>query len=103
MSAEANYTNAAQQRVLHAVLMLAGHEAVGLAPSQLAKALKTSASNVTRDLSNLVTAGVAERLESGNYRLGPRLVQVALAHQRGLADIKARVDEIEQRYSRHPR
>jgi DNA-binding IclR family transcriptional regulator len=100
---DSGYTNAAQQRVLAATLVLAGHEAVGLAPSQLAKALRTSASNVTRDLANLVTAGIAEKLESGNYRLGPRLVQVAIAHQRGLADIKARVEEIEQRYSRHPR
>lgn len=97
------YTNAAQQRVLAATVVLAGHEAMGLAPSQLAKALRTSASNVTRDLANLITAGFVERLDTGNYRLGPRLVQIAIAHQRGLADIKARVDEIEQRYSRTPR
>lgn len=97
------YTNAAQQRVLAATVVLAGHEAMGLAPSQLAKALRTSASNVTRDLANLITAGFVERLDTGNYRLGPRLVQIATAHQRGLADIKARVDEIEQRYSRTPR
>lgn len=97
------YTNAAQQRVLAATVVLAGNEAMGVAPSQLAKALRTSASNITRDLANLVTAGFVEKLDSGNYRLGPRLVQIAIAHQRGLADIKARVDEIEQRYSRNPR
>ena len=60
------------------------------------------ASNVTRDLSNLCTAGFAERLDNGNYRLGPRLIQISLAHSHGLADIKARVEEIEQRYSRTP-
>ena len=96
------YTNAAQQRILAAVVVLAGHEAMGLAPNQLAKALRSSASNTTRDLANLVEAGFVERLESGNVRLGPRLIQIASAFTRGLADIKARVDEIEQRYSRLP-
>ncbi len=102
MSADA-YTNVAQQRVLHALTVLAGHEVMGLAPTQIARALRTSASNTTRDLANLVTAGIAERLDNGNYRLGPRLIQIAQAHTAGLADIKSRLDEIEQRYSRLPK
>lgn len=102
MSAERSYKNAAQQRVLRALSILAGNEVMGVAPTQLSKALRTSASNVTRDLFNLCEAGFAERLDNGNYRLGPRLIQISLAHSHGLADIKARVDEIEQRYSRTP-
>lgn len=102
MNTERTYTNAAQQRVLRALTILAGHEVMGVAAMQLAKALRTSASNVTRDMANLCIAGFAERLDNGNYRLGPRLIQIAQSHSHGLADIKARVEEIEQRYSRAP-
>lgn len=98
-----SYTNAAQQRILAAVVALAGHEADGLAPSQLAQALRTTPSNITRDLANLREAGFAEQLASGNWRLGPKQVQIALSFQRGLADLKARHDEITNRFTREPK
>lgn len=98
-----DYTNNAQQRILAAVVILAGHEAEGLAPSQLATGLRTTPSNVTRDLANLKEAGFAEQLANGNWRLGPKPVQIALAFQRGLADLKARHDEITNRYTREPK
>ena len=58
---------------------------------------------MTRDLWNLENAGVAEQLEGGGWRLGPKLVQVALAFHRGLDALKRSVDEIEQRYTRSPK
>jgi DNA-binding IclR family transcriptional regulator len=97
------YHNVAQERAMRALLILAGHEAQGLAPVQLAKALQISQSLVTRDLWNLQHAGCAERLENGNWRLGPKVVQIALAFQRGLADLKRTAEEIEQRFTREPK
>lgn len=96
-----DYINNAQQRLLRTVLLLAGNELAGLAPSDLAKALDTNPSNVTRDLANLKEAGLAEQLpETGRWRLGPKIVQVAVDFQLNLERSQSRVDEIRQRYTR---
>lgn len=96
-----DYINAAQQRLLKAVLLLAGNELAGLAPSDLAKALDTNPSNVTRDLANLKEAGLAEQLpDTGRWRLGPKVVQIAVDFYTNLDRTQSRVDEIKQRYTR---
>lgn len=97
------YINAAQQRLLKAVVLLAGNEFSGLAPSDLAKALNTNPSNVTRDLANLKEAGLAEQLpDTGRWRLGPKLVQIALAFSDHMSRATSRIDEMQQRYTRQP-
>lgn len=95
-----SYINAAQQRVLQLVMRLAGHEIEGIAPGELATALRTSPSNITRDLANLREAGFAEPLESGRWRLAPRIVQVSLAASTAFARAQDRLDEARQRFSR---
>jgi DNA-binding IclR family transcriptional regulator len=101
-AANQNYINAAQQRILKTQLLLAGNELNGLAPSDLAKALDTNPSNVTRDLANLKEAGIAEQItETGRWRLGPKVVQVAVDFFTQLERTQSRVDEIKQRYTRH--
>lgn len=92
--------NQAQQRVMRILLVLAGHEGEGVAQSAIARAIKTSDSRVFNDLRNIAEGGFAERLENGNWRLAPKLVQIALAHQNGLARLKSQVEEIQQRFSR---
>jgi DNA-binding IclR family transcriptional regulator len=96
------YRNEAQQRLCKVVLLLAGHEFDGVAPSDLAKALKTNPSNVTRDLANLKEAGLAEALDTGRWRLGPKLVQVALQHADHVGRMTDRMAELKTRYSRIP-
>ena len=59
MSRTTSYTNAAQQRLLQLIDLLAGHELAGLAPTEIARALGCGAPVVTRDLDNLRTAGWA--------------------------------------------
>jgi DNA-binding IclR family transcriptional regulator len=100
MSAPTRYINAAQQRVLQMLMRLAGHEIEGIAPTELALALRTSASNVTRDLANLREAGMAEPLESGRWRLTPRVVQISLAASASFSKAQDRLDEARQRFSR---
>ena len=94
--------NQAQQRVLRILLVLAGHEGEGVAQSAIARAIKTSDSRAFNDLRNLAEAGFVEKLANGNWRLGPKPVQISLAHQTGLARLKSQVEEIQQRYSRQP-
>lgn len=100
MSTPTRYINAAQQRVLQMLMRLAGNEIEGIAPTELALALRTSASNVTRDLANLREAGMAEPLESGRWRLTPRVVQISLAASASFGKAQDRLDEARQRFSR---
>lgn len=103
MSRKSDYTNESQQRVLKVVLALAGHEITGLAPSDIAKHVGTTLPNVTRDLDNLRTAGLAEQIvDTGRWRLGPRLVQIANAFSLHINTTQRRLDEVSQRYTRQP-
>lgn len=99
----ANYINDAQQRVLRTLTMLCGHELDGLAPGEIAKALQTQPSNTTRDLANLRESGLAEPLDSGRWRITPRMAQLALAVLKSLDVAQQRVEETRLRFTRNPR
>lgn len=97
----ADYTNAGQQRILKVIKTLAGHEITGVAPATLARDVGCSAACVTRDMDNLRTAGLAEQVpETGRWRLGPAIVQIALKHMSALDRAEKRLDEVRNRYSR---
>ena len=96
-----NYTNAAQQRMLQLLDLLAGHELLGVAPTAIAKAIGCTASIVTRDMANLQTAGWAERTPDGcNWRLSPHVVQMSLRHAAAMRAGRQNLHDVEQRYSR---
>lgn len=100
---EREYSNGAQERGYRVMLALRGNEFMGVAPGEIAKALGISPSNVTRDLAVLAKVGLAEQIqETGRWRLGPGIVQIALAFSTHLNRTKSRVAEIEQRYTREP-
>ena len=97
------YTNAAQQRILRLTLALFGDAVNGYSPSRLAEAVGASASNVTRDLDNLRTAGLAERDEAtGHWRLTPRLPQQSIKVFNAIDATQRRVDEARNRFTRNP-
>lgn len=99
---EWKYTCIAQQRLLKTMLALVGNEFDGLPPGVIAKAVGSTADSATRDLENLMQAGLAEKMENDNYRLGPKLIQIALAFMRHRDQVARRVDEMNQRYTRTP-
>ena len=97
------YDNAGQQRILRALVVLAGNEFQGVAPGELAKAMGESPSTATRDLHNLKAVGFAEQIqETGRWRLGPKVIQLSLAFSQELSRARARLDEISNRYTRLP-
>lgn len=97
------YDNASQQRILRLLLILAGHEQHGLAPKDLSDSLKVSAGTMTRDLHNLRELGLAELIqETGRVRLGPKVVQIAIAHMTAMDRAASQLNEIKNRYSREP-
>lgn len=96
----AKYIVSSQQRVLQTLVALAGHELEGLAPGEVARAVRTTASNTTRDLANLREAGLAEPMDTGRWRLSPRAAQIGLSVLKSLDDAQRRVAEISNRYTR---
>ena len=101
--AEKTYDNASQERGYAVLLTLAGQEITGLAPSEIADAVKASRSRITCDLRVLQKMGLAEPiLETGRWRLGPKVVQIALAFTDSITRSRRKLDEISQRYTRQP-
>lgn len=97
------YSNAPQERLLKLVFVLAGHEQHGLAPIEIAKALGAPRSTVLRDLNVMRNERCAEQIpETDRWRLGPRIVQVAIAFSNGISRARSKLDETEQRYTRQP-
>lgn len=99
----ARYTNASQQRLLRVLLALAGHEVNGRACADIARAVDASMTNVYRDLENLRIAGLAEQMtDSAQWRLTPRIPQIAMAMLSNLDRAEKRTAEIRQRFTREP-
>ena len=100
MTRATDYTNAAQQRLLQLVDLLAGHELNGLAPAEIAKALACQPSTVTRDLDNLRSAGWAEQTPSGGrWRLTPHVIEFSQRYAAALHAAKQGLADAERRYS----
>lgn len=93
-----------QERICRLILAMAGHEIMGVRNSELADAMRVSRPTITRDLASLESIGMVEEIPGmqGRWRLGPKIIQVALAHSENLARIKSNTSEIEQRFSRTP-
>lgn len=103
MSRVTDYTNDAQQRILKLVLVMFGDVVAGYPPATLAKAMDCAPSVTTRDLDNLRTAGLAERVEAtGHWRLSPRLPQQAVKVFSAIDTAQRQVDEARQRFTRSP-
>lgn len=101
--AKVDYDSPGQQRILRALLVLAGNEFQGVAPGELAKSMGVSPGTATRDLHNLREVGFADQIqETGRWRLGPKIVQIALAFSHELTRAESRLSEIKNRYTREP-
>lgn len=98
-----DYTNEAQQRLIKLQFALFCDAVNGYPPAALAKTLGCSPSVITRDLDNLRTAGVAERIEAtGHWCLTPRLPQQAIKVFNAIDAAQRRVDEARNRFTRNP-
>ena len=101
MSRTTDYTNAAQQRLLQLIDLMAGHELAGLLPGEIAKALAVGASTVTRDLDNLRSAGWAELTPKGDrWRLTPHVIQISARYATALGAGAVQWHDTQQNYGR---
>jgi DNA-binding IclR family transcriptional regulator len=96
------YTNEAQQRLLKVVMILGEDVVVGLAPTQIAKALNVPASYITRDLENLKTAGWAiQQEETGRWLLGAKPGALGVKVLSSLDRATRKVEEARSRFTRN--
>ncbi|ASD84969.1 helix-turn-helix domain-containing protein [Salmonella enterica] len=95
MSGNSNSTTA--KRAIRVMKALKGHSLNGLSNKELAKALSESPANITRALNELVSEGMAQRLESGRYAPGMQLLYIAQAFSNEMAAGQARIAELNQR------
>ena len=92
------------RRALHIVFALQGHSFEGLRLKQIADAIGAPSPTVLRDLGVLLDEGIVERIAGREelWRLSPRLVQVAVAHQTEMHRLQQRLAEFSNRYTRDP-
>ena len=83
------------------VRLLAGHEVLGLAPGEIAKALGVSASWASRTLPALAAeTGFIECIPGTNrWRLGVPMVRIATTVATNLNAAKRQLDDISARYA----
>lgn len=101
MTPEKYGTSDQLRRACRAIVVMAGHTVQGMTPGELAKAVDASPSNITRLLANLKNEGFIEETKTpGRWRLGPKVVQIALAYQMDISRQETELDQIKQRYTR---
>lgn len=93
------------RRALKIIFLLQGHTFEGLRLKTVADHLQTTMATAHRDLATLADEGVAERIPGRDdyWRLTPKLIQIARAHDIEMTRLRSRVEEIDQRYTREPR
>lgn len=93
------------RRAIRAIWVLQGHTFNGLRLKQITEALETTAATALRDLEMLADEGVAERIPGREdfWRLTPKLIQLARAHDTEMQRQRDAVDEFDQRYTRLPK
>jgi DNA-binding IclR family transcriptional regulator len=104
MSAADGINLAILRRAKALIEALAGHSFDGLRNRQLAQAVEQRDATTLRDLAVLQEIGWVERIPGREefWRLSPRLIQLAIAHQAERARVDQRVSDFHNRYSRTP-
>lgn len=87
-------------RVLKVFKALEGHPLSGISNKELAEGLGLTATQVSRDLEDLIEEGLAIRLDNGNYAYSVKTLQIAERYRRQVAYLKARLEEAEQRVNK---
>ncbi|HIE4342216.1 helix-turn-helix domain-containing protein [Stenotrophomonas maltophilia] len=83
---------------------LAGHSRNGLRLKPIADGIGESPSTTLRNLQRMAEDGLVERspYDQDNWRLSPRIVQIALAHLAEVVREEQQLNDFKNRYSRSP-
>lgn len=86
-------------RVLKVFKALEAHPIIGLSNKELADGLGLTATQVSRDLDDLIAEGLAVRLDNGNFAYSIKTLQIAERFRQQHERLAARLKEIQDRTS----
>lgn len=92
------YVCESQQRILGLIDKLVGYEVFGVTTKDLAKRIEVSQATIYRDLMNLQTAGWAEQLDDGKWRLSVNAARKLRRINDGIVAAFAKVNEARRNY-----
>ncbi len=84
-------------RVLKVFKALEAHPIIGVSNKEIADGLGISPAYVSRDLDDLIAEGLVVKLDNGRYAYSVKTLQIAERFRRQYEDIKAKVEELNQR------
>lgn len=86
-------------RVLKVFKALEAHPIIGLSNKEIADGLGLTATQVSRDLDDLIAEGLAVKLENGNFAYSIKTLQIAERFRQQQERLTARLKELDNRIS----
>ena len=87
-------------RVLKVFKALEAHPIIGVSNKEIEDVLGISPAYVSRDLDDLIAEGLVVKLDNGRYAYSVKTLQIAERFRRQYEDIKAKVEELNQRVNK---
>ena len=85
------------QRLLSVFKALEAHPLIGISNKEIAEGLDLNPSYVTRELEDLIEAGLVVKLDNGNFAYSVKTLQIAERFRRQQEGMMARLEELNQR------
>ena len=85
------------QRLLSVFKALEAHPLIGISNKEIADGLDLNPSYVTRELEDLIEAGLVVKLDNGNFAYSVKTLQIAERFRRQQDGMMARLEELNQR------
>lgn len=86
-------------RVLKVFKALDAHPIIGISNKEISDGLGLSPTQVSRDLDDLISEGLAVKLDNGNFAYSVKTLQIAERFRQQQERIAARIKEIQDRTS----
>ena len=81
------------QRVLRVFKALEAHPLIGLSNKEIADGLGLTATQVSRDLDDLIAEGLAVKLDNGNFAYSIKTLQIAERFRKQQERLQSKVQE----------
>ena len=88
------------QRLLSVFKALEAHPIIGVSNKEISDGLGISPVHVSRDLEDLVTAGLVMKLDNGNYAYSIKTLQIAERYRRQVEYLKGKLEATDQRVNK---
>ena len=85
------------QRLLSVFKALEAHPLIGLSNKEIADGLGLTATQVSRDLDDLIAEGLAVKLDNGNFAYSIKTLQIAERFRKQQERLQSKVQEIGSR------